>query len=464
MSIFISYSRKDEATVKALAQGLEAARQDIWFDADLTGGDIWWKSIVKNIRSSTVFLFAASNESLRSKPCLTELEYAAALNRPILPVQVGPLDNLRSTPFADRQIVPFRDSDSRTAFAVLASINEAMAQPWPLPEPLPAEPAIPYRYLKAIAEQIDGRELGLQQQLGVVEQLREALGDETDESVQHEIVSMLMKLDGKPYRAQKTGREIERVLRDYAPVTAVDEQLPGATKEESGAGPKELREEEPLSASSGPEFDSGTPGHPEPAAEPPSSPETPEPWDWEKQRVEPARPPTDETPSAAPWQEHATQAQASPPAGRPAAGGLPPAQSYFEDQAQQHRSHQESLARQYSAGQQQPSTPTFNSWHQGLLPASPQSFPTQSAPTQSFVPPPYSAQTGPPPSAHWPLSIIALLFSLIPGCVALYFSGQVGERLGRGDLEGAKRASKNAATWATVGIAIGVVLILFAVS
>ena len=77
---------------------------------------------------------------------------------------------------------------------------------------------------------------------------------------------------------------------------------------------------------------------------------------------------------------------------------------------------------------------------------------------------PYTAQTEPPPSARWPLSIIAVLFSLVPGCVALYFSGQVGERLGRGDLEGAKRASKYAATWATVGIAIGVVVILVALS
>ena len=59
----MSYSRSDEQVVKALAQGLMAAKRAVWFDHDLGGGDAWWDSILENIRSATVFLFALSDAS-----------------------------------------------------------------------------------------------------------------------------------------------------------------------------------------------------------------------------------------------------------------------------------------------------------------------------------------------------------------------------------------------------------------
>ena len=51
MAIFLSYSRHDEKVVKALAQGLESARRQVWLDADLGGGDAWWDKILSSIRS-----------------------------------------------------------------------------------------------------------------------------------------------------------------------------------------------------------------------------------------------------------------------------------------------------------------------------------------------------------------------------------------------------------------------------
>src|SRR6185312_2383749 len=58
--VFLSYSRKDEGVVKALARGLEAAHREVWFDHDLVGGDAWWDSILSNIRETSVFIFALS--------------------------------------------------------------------------------------------------------------------------------------------------------------------------------------------------------------------------------------------------------------------------------------------------------------------------------------------------------------------------------------------------------------------
>ena len=87
MTIFLSYSRKDEAVVKLLAQGFEAAHKEIWYDHDLTGGDSWWDTILKKIRSATVFIFVLSEDSLHSKPCLAELKYAEDLDRSVVPVR-----------------------------------------------------------------------------------------------------------------------------------------------------------------------------------------------------------------------------------------------------------------------------------------------------------------------------------------------------------------------------------------
>src|SRR3954470_7269400 len=139
--LFISYSRLDEDVVKALAQGLEAGGTDVWRDHELHGGDNWWSVILERIRACSVFVFALSDVSLhRSKPCRAELEYARALRRPVVPVQVGPVTSMRAMPLADLQAVQYRSDDATSGFAVLAAIHQAMARALPLPEPLPPSP------------------------------------------------------------------------------------------------------------------------------------------------------------------------------------------------------------------------------------------------------------------------------------------------------------------------------------
>jgi hypothetical protein len=72
-------------------------------------------------------------------------------------------------------------------------------------------------------------------------------------------------------------------------------------------------------------------------------------------------------------------------------------------------------------------------------------------------------QYGTPPSgvqrppAHWPLSIVGVLFSILLGAIAIYFSVQVGKRWDRGDLAGAQKASRHARTLGIVAIVAGVI-------
>ena len=77
--------RNDESAVKVLEQGLQAAQRNTWLDQALGGGDSWWNAILAQIRDAAVFIFAISDDSLKSKPCRSELDYAKALGIPIVP-------------------------------------------------------------------------------------------------------------------------------------------------------------------------------------------------------------------------------------------------------------------------------------------------------------------------------------------------------------------------------------------
>jgi len=167
LAIFISYSRSDEAAVKSLAAGLDSARKEIWYDFDIQGGEPWWDRILESIRTATLFLFALSDESLKSKPCMAEVNYAIALNRPILPVIVGTVDPSHG-PLGDYQAIAYRPDDAPQAFRVFAAIEELTEQPRPLPDPLPKPPPIPFAYLLAIGRKIENTTLAYDEQLAAL--------------------------------------------------------------------------------------------------------------------------------------------------------------------------------------------------------------------------------------------------------------------------------------------------------
>jgi serine/threonine kinase PknH len=217
MTLFISYSRRDEDVVKALTRGLEAAGVDVWRDHELHGGDSWWSVILERIRECSVFVFALSDTSLhRSKPCRAELEYAMLLRRPIVPVQVGTVSSMRAMPLAHLQVVPYRTDDATSGFAVLAALHQATAQTVPLPDPLPPSPPIPYGYLLALSKKIDVGDLAPVEQMRIVDDLRRALRDEQEEAVRADIVRMLTDMRGKSWTAVVADREIEDVLAAHA--------------------------------------------------------------------------------------------------------------------------------------------------------------------------------------------------------------------------------------------------------
>lgn len=195
MAIFVSYSRLDESVVKALAEGLEAARRD---DHDLGGGEVWWVRILQNIRQADVVIFALSDNALHSKPCRAGLDYAIALERTILPIKVGPVANFRANPLSALQTIEFHPNDAHSAFAIMAAVDEAAKRRHPLPPVLPPEPQIPFAYISSLSKQIDNGELSPRAQIDAVDELRKAYREETDRSVHADILAILRSLSAPP--------------------------------------------------------------------------------------------------------------------------------------------------------------------------------------------------------------------------------------------------------------------------
>lgn len=215
MKVFISYSRSDESAVRSLAADLDRARVQVWLDEDLGGGDAWWTEILAQIRGCDVFVFALSDNSLDSKPCRAEVDYATALGLPILPVQIGTVSSYRTDPLFSKQLIDYRDPTKERVIDLVSALHQKAAQRGALPEPLPDPPAIPFEYLQRLGAAIRGPvDLNRSTQASMVSELRTALEDERDEGVRADIRTLLVVLRNRSEVAYSTVRSITEILGD----------------------------------------------------------------------------------------------------------------------------------------------------------------------------------------------------------------------------------------------------------
>jgi serine/threonine kinase PknH len=164
MALFVSYSSQDRSAIDPLTTALRRARQQVWFDDELGGGEAWWKEILAQIRSCEVFIVALSNRLLESKPCQAELRYAQALQRPILPVRIGPVDSMRANPLASLQVIDYQNPSVDTGIQLVTAVHALAGQPRPLPSPLPDEPPVPFAYLMRLSSTLAEQDLDPRQQ------------------------------------------------------------------------------------------------------------------------------------------------------------------------------------------------------------------------------------------------------------------------------------------------------------
>jgi hypothetical protein len=127
---------------------------------------------VEQIRGCDVFVVALSSDWLQSKPSLAELRYAQALDRPILPVRIGPVDSMRVNPLAALQIIDYQNPTVDAGIQLVTAVHALTAKPVPLPDPLPDEPQVPFGYITRLGNTLVEKELSPQQQIQLLVELR----------------------------------------------------------------------------------------------------------------------------------------------------------------------------------------------------------------------------------------------------------------------------------------------------
>ena len=125
--VFISYSRRDGGFVQQLAAHLEANGKSVWIDTQgIEDGEVFPEVIRHAIEQSDSFVFVISPDSIASRYCEIEAEYATELQKRVVPLLCVPVDdNSVPEPIRVRSWIPFTpDVDQGAASKrLLAALN-----------------------------------------------------------------------------------------------------------------------------------------------------------------------------------------------------------------------------------------------------------------------------------------------------------------------------------------------------
>jgi energy-coupling factor transporter ATP-binding protein EcfA2 len=87
VDLFISYSRQDKEFVQSLHDALKASHYSAWVDwQDIAPTTEWWKEIEEGIEAAHTFIFVISKDSILSKYCCKEINYAAEHGKRLIPI------------------------------------------------------------------------------------------------------------------------------------------------------------------------------------------------------------------------------------------------------------------------------------------------------------------------------------------------------------------------------------------
>src|SRR5262245_38522726 len=209
--VFISYDRAHQDVVKKLVQDLRDDEHETWFDQKLEGGQPWWDTVLSEIRKSEIFVTALTPESLESQARQRELRYALDLKRPVLPIRLSAAVRPEFLPsyIHELQVVDYFEQDVQTLKSLQRAIKKLSKAP-PLPDPLPAPPAVPVSYVVNLSRLIDSdSELDKDQQMKLVFELRKHYHDERPAK---EIVPVVHKLKKRDDLFAKVQRDLDDLL------------------------------------------------------------------------------------------------------------------------------------------------------------------------------------------------------------------------------------------------------------
>ena len=86
--MFISYRRSDKEFVERFVSALEEQGPEVWWDADIGGGEDWRDSIVENLVDSDCLVIVFSESCNASKQLVKELAVADHLDKVVIPIKI----------------------------------------------------------------------------------------------------------------------------------------------------------------------------------------------------------------------------------------------------------------------------------------------------------------------------------------------------------------------------------------
>ena len=101
--VFISYSHKDKAYARQLADELKRRGIEVWIDDRIEYGTVWTRALQENLERSQAMILIMTSDAYNSDPVQDEVAFAQRLRKPILPLRLDDTDWLlgASTQYAD---------------------------------------------------------------------------------------------------------------------------------------------------------------------------------------------------------------------------------------------------------------------------------------------------------------------------------------------------------------------------
>jgi len=208
-SVFVSYTRADHQRVGKLLDGLKRLGYRVWHDQELSGGQEWWDVILRQIRECDGLLLVVSPAQLDSEACREEVTYARSLGKSVLPVMIQDVPVKRlPRDLALLQLVDYTGRSENEAFELMGALKR-LPVPAALPDPLPAAPPVPMSYINDLYTSVDAKVLTLEQQYGLIGQLRQALGEP---EAREQALDILRRLNRRHDLYRDPAAEIEAML------------------------------------------------------------------------------------------------------------------------------------------------------------------------------------------------------------------------------------------------------------
>lgn len=221
MAVFLSYAREDKEIATQLYEELIELRGDVFMDREIKGGQDWWDAICDSVETTELFVLVVSEASIHSEACQSELTYALATQRPILPVAVGgmPLDDLPVE--IKRFHVLQYDPDSKDSYREIVKALTAAGEAPPTPDPLPERPVMPESYADRYRRTIGGASIALDDQVALFAVLRSHVDDPRRRA---DALSLITELRARRDLAVGVAEEIDNFMAAQALLTAAAEE------------------------------------------------------------------------------------------------------------------------------------------------------------------------------------------------------------------------------------------------